>query len=237
VSQKEASTGNLSDYVSQHLIDYIRTNQLRSGAEVPSEVRVSADLGISRGIVREAFRALKMAGIIEISNGRLPRVGRINDEGIAQVLQHALSTEQATIEQVLDLRAAIEIRGAELAATHRTTQDVEALMREVGNMQAFKALQSRFIESDARFHETIAQATGNSLFAVVGGALRGSLTASIRAGLRNRTTVRQLDRIVATHKTIAEAISDQDAARARKYMAIHFDEAIRSFGLKAKPYA
>jgi DNA-binding FadR family transcriptional regulator len=237
VPQKEASSGNLSDYVSQHLIDYIRTNQLRSGAAVPSEVRVSSDLGISRGIVREAFRALKMAGILEISNGRSPRVGRINDEGIAQVLQHALSTEQATIEQVLDLRAAIEIRGAELAATHRTAQDVEALRKEVGNMQAFKAVQNRLIESDARFHETIAQATGNPLFAVVGSALRGSLTASIRAGLRNRTTVRQLDQIIATHKAIADAISDQDPVRARKYMAIHFDEAIRSFGLKAKPYA
>jgi GntR family transcriptional regulator, transcriptional repressor for pyruvate dehydrogenase complex len=237
VPQKEAANGNLSDYVSQHLIDYIRTNQLRSGAEVPSEMRVSSDLGISRGIVREAFRALKMAGVIEISNGRLPRVGRINDEGIAQVLQHALSTDQATIEQVLDLRAAIEIRGAELAAKHRTAQDVEALRREVGNMQVFKTVQNRFIDADARFHETIAQSTGNPLFAVVGSALRGSLTASIRAGLRNRTTVRQLDQIVATHKAIADAISDQDAVRARKYMAIHFDEALRSFGLKASRYA
>jgi len=227
----------LSDYVSQHLIDHIRTNQLRSGEAVPSEMRVSSDLGISRGIVREAFRALKMAGVLEISNGRSPRVGRINDEGIAQVLQHALSTEQATIEQVLDLRAAIEIRGAELAAIHRTVQDVETLKKEVGNMRAFKAVQNRFIESDARFHETIAQSTGNPLFAVVGSALRGSLKASIRAGLRNRTTVRQLDQIVATHNAIADAIADQDAVRARKYMAIHFDEAIRSFGLKAKPYA
>ncbi len=237
MSQKEAPNGNLSDYVSQHLIDYIRTNQLRSGAAVPSEVRVSSELGISRGIVREAFRALKMAGILEISNGRSPRVARINDEGFAQVLQHALSTEQATIEQVLDLRAAIEIRGAELAAKHRSAQDVEALRKEVGNMQAFKTVQNRFIESDARFHETIAHSTGNPLFAVVGSALRGALTASIRAGLRNRTTLRQLDQIVATHKAIADAISDQDAVRARKYMAIHFNEAIRSFGLKAKPYA
>lgn len=232
VSPKEASNGNLSDYVSQHLINYIRANQLRRGAPVPSEMRVSSDLGISRGIVREAFRALKMAGILEISNGRSPRVGRISDEGIAQVLQHAISTEQATIEQVLDLRAAIEIRAAELAATNRAQRDVEALRHEVADMRAFKENQSRFIESDARFHQIIWQATGNPLFAIVGGAIRGVLTASIRAGLKNRTTVRQLDQIVATHENIAAAISDRDAVRARNYMAIHFDEAIRSFGLK-----
>ena len=60
VAAKDTSNGNLSDYVSQHLINYIRTNQLRSGEMVPSEVRLSSELGISRGIVREAFRALKM---------------------------------------------------------------------------------------------------------------------------------------------------------------------------------
>ena len=198
---------------------------------MPSEVRVSSDLGISRGIVREAFRALKMAGILEISNGRSPRVARISDQGIAQVLQHAISTEQATIEQVLDLRAAIEVRAAELAATHRAQLDVEALRKAVANMRAFKENQNRFIESDALFHATIAQATGNPLFAIIGGAIRGSLTASIRAGLRNRKTIRELDQIVATHGNIAEAISDRDPVRARNYMAIHFDEAIKSFGL------
>jgi len=105
VAQPIPSNGNLSDFVRQHLIDYIRTNQLRSGETVPSEMRVSSELGISRGIVREAFRALQMAGILDISNGRSPRVGRISDEGIAQLLQHALSTKQATFEHVLDLRA------------------------------------------------------------------------------------------------------------------------------------
>jgi GntR family transcriptional repressor for pyruvate dehydrogenase complex len=235
VSHTIPSNGNLSGYVRQHLIDFIRTNQLRSGATVPSEMRVSAELGISRGIVREAFRALQMAGILEISNGRSPRVGRISDEGIAQLLQHALSTEQATFEQVLDLRAAIEVRGAALAATHRTREHVEALGKEVAHMRAFKKVQSRFIEADARFHETIAHATGNPLFGIICGAIRGSLTASIRAGLRNPRTPRQLDKVVTTHENIAEAISDQDPIGARHYMAIHFDEAIRSFGFTSNP--
>jgi len=230
----EPSNGNLSDHVARYLISYIRTNQLKSGATVPSEVRVSSDLGVSRGIVREAFRALKMAGVLDISNGRSPKVGRLNDEGIGQILQHALSTEQATIEQVLDLRAAIEIRGAELAALHRSTKHMTAILKEVAHMQTAMDSESRFIEADTRFHEAIAQATGNPLFGVVGGALRGSLTASIRAGLRNRTTRRQLDQIVATHERIAEAICDQDAAQARKYMTIHFQEALLSFRSRSK---
>lgn len=233
MSQAIPTTGNLSDFVRQHLIEYIRINQLRSGATVPSEVRISSELGISRGIVREAFRALQMAGILDISNGRAPRVGRISDEGIAQLLQHALSTEQATFEHVLDLRAAIEIRAASLAATHRTGTDIASLEKQLARMRASKDVQSRFAEADARFHETIARATGNPLFSIIGGAIRGSLTASIRAGLKNLRTPREVDKLVTAHENIAEAISDQDPTRASHYMAIHFDEAIRSFGFKS----
>jgi GntR family transcriptional repressor for pyruvate dehydrogenase complex len=237
VSHPVPPNGNLSDFVRQHLIDHIRTNQLRSGATVPSEMRVSSELGISRGIVREAFRALQMAGILEISNGRSPRVAAISDGGIAQVLQHALSTEQATFEHVLDMRAAIEIRAASLAAVHRTTEDVEALEKEISRMRVSKDVRSRFTEADARFHESIARATGNPLFGVIGGAIRGSLTASIRAGLKNLRTSRELDKLVTIHENIAEAIRDQDPIRASHYMAIHFDEAIRSFGFKPSPNA
>lgn len=223
------SGSNLSDQVSRHLIDHIRSNQLKSGDSVPSEVRVSTDLGVSRGIVREAFRALKVAGILETSNGRGPKVGRISDESIAQFLHHALSTDQATIEQVLDLRAAIEIRASELAATNRTAAQVGELLAEVANMQSAGDERNRFIEADARFHEIIGQATGNPLFELVGGALRGSMTVSIRAGLENRTTRGEIDQIVLTHKLIAEAICDRDPVQARDHMVCHFKEALGSF--------
>jgi DNA-binding FadR family transcriptional regulator len=201
---------------------------------MPSEVRVSAQLGVSRGIVREAFRALKMAGVLEISNGRSPKVGKITDEGITHFLQHALSTNQATIEHVLDLRAAVEIRAAELAATNRTAKHVTALLEEVANMRAAEYERDRFIEADARFHEVIGRATGNPLFGLVAGALRGSMKASIRAGLENRTTRGELDQILATHTRIAEAICDRDPGQARAQMIVHFEEAFMSFARAQK---
>ena len=234
MARKETGNGNLSDHVRRYLIEHIRANQLRSGAIIPSEVKVSADLGISRGIVREAFRALKVAGIIEISNGRSPRVGRISDEGIGEVFQHALSTEQATVDQVLDLRAAIEIRAAELAATNRTDEDVESLLRMVENMRMAREPR-RFIESDARFHEIIALATGNPLFGLIWGAIQYSLKASIRAGLKNRTKRNELGQIVSNHGQIASAIADRNALRARKCMVTHFEEARVSVNLGNGP--
>ena len=126
---------NLSDRVAHHLMDHIRTNRLASGERLPSEVRLSAELKISRGIVREAYRALRSAGILEISNGRSPRVGALRSASLIHLLQHALATQQASPEQALDLRAAIEVRAAELAAEKRSADDIEVLTRAVRGMK------------------------------------------------------------------------------------------------------
>jgi GntR family transcriptional regulator, transcriptional repressor for pyruvate dehydrogenase complex len=226
---REPSPGNLSDRVAEHLVAFIRANKLRPGEQVPSELSVSSELGISRGIVREAYRGLRMAGILDISNGRPPRVGRIDEGVLAHLLEHALSTEQATAEQALHLRAAIEVRAAELAAENRLPRHVTALHKEAATMRENIANQDLFAEADARFHEVIGSATGNPLFELIGSALRGALKATIRAGLRNRVVISELDQVVVTHQRIADAISDGDAIQAREYMVIHFREALRSF--------
>ena len=84
---------------------------------------------------------------------------------------------------------------------------------------------NRFAHIDVRFHQVIGNATGNVLFEIFGRALRGSYESSIRTGLRSRSTLAQIEKIVETHEAIAEAIEAQQSSRARKAMALHFKEA------------
>src|SRR5437773_12486930 len=82
---------NLGDRVADYLIHYIRENGLTSGQPLPSEVLVAAKLKISRGIVREAYRSLRAAGILDVSPGRVPRVGTMSNSAFVQLLRHALA--------------------------------------------------------------------------------------------------------------------------------------------------
>ena len=134
VREQLSASGNLSDRVARYLVDHIRRNRLTSGAAIPSEIRLSAQLDVSRGIVREAYRSLGTAGILDIANGRPPRVGRLSNRAFRQFLQHALSTEQASVEQVFDVRSSLEVRAAELAAERRSDEDAEALVQEVADV-------------------------------------------------------------------------------------------------------
>src|SRR3982751_1365220 len=110
--QIDSLTSRVTDFV----FEYIRSNGLPPGDSLPSELRTSTELGISRGIVREAFCSLEIAGIIHKGNGRSPKVGMLNSDFLTHLLLYALSTKQVSTEQILDLRASIEVRAAEMAA-------------------------------------------------------------------------------------------------------------------------
>lgn len=140
-------------------------------------------------------------------------------------MHHALTTEQVSVEDVLELRFAVEIHAAELAATHRTEAQVEGLKKLVEGMRKTVNDHDRFARIDVRFHQLLGKATGNALFEIFSRTLHGSLESSIRMGLRSRSTLAQIERIVDTHQEIVEAIEAQQPSRARKLMARHFEEA------------
>jgi DNA-binding FadR family transcriptional regulator len=222
---------NLSDRVAHHLIEHIRTKRLASGERLPSEVRLSAELKVSRGIVREAYRALRSAGILDISNGRSPRVGALRSSSIVHLLQHALATQQASTEQALDLRAAIEVRAAELAAATRSAGDIDVLNRAVRGMRRARRDIDLFVQHDVAFHETLGAATGNPLFALITSALGEAMAASVRAGLESRSSLAQVRRVVETHQDIIDAVAASDAKSAGECMVRHFEEAQRALAV------
>jgi DNA-binding FadR family transcriptional regulator len=218
-------SGHLSDQVSRYIVEYIRESGLGPGDKVPSELRTSAHLQISRGIVREAYRSLRAAGILETANGFAPRVGQLSNKAVLQILQHGLSTQQATVEDVLDLRTSIEIRAAELAALKRAPHQIAALRSEMAGFEKAKRNCDTWVESDLRFHSIIGEASGNPFFMILASALRESLAVSMRTGFNRRTSAEEIDQLVDTHRRIAHSIINGDAAGAKRHMTTHFREA------------
>jgi GntR family transcriptional repressor for pyruvate dehydrogenase complex len=155
----------------------------------------------------------------------VPRVGQLNNKAFVQILEHGLSTQQATVEHILDLRCAIEIRAAELAAVNRSAAQVNELEREVAIFEKAKRHQEQWVQSDMRFHIIIGEASANPFFGLLSAALREALEVSIRTGLDRRTSWSEIDQLVETHKLVARAIIDGDPIESRKQMIAHFDEA------------
>lgn len=220
-----AAKGTTADRVVSALVEHIRKHRLPAGANLPSELQTSSQLHVSRSVVREAYRSLSSAGLVEIANGRSPRVGQITNRSLIQLVQHALSTRQASAAQILELRGPIEEHAAELAARHRTADDVRELRHAVAGLRAASARTDAYVKADLRFHEIIGRATGNPMFSVVVSALRHSMGESIRVSLAGRRSRAELQRVIVTHAKIVDAIERGKSSDARRLMAKHFDEA------------
>jgi DNA-binding FadR family transcriptional regulator len=222
---KPQAAGTTAERVAQALVDHIRRNRLRAGAELPSELRTSQDLRVSRGIIREAYRSLSSAGIIHITNGRSPRVGHVTHHALTSILQHALWTDQASLVDLLEIRAAIEECAAGLAAVRRSSHDVSDLRRAVAEMRSAGAHAERYVRADLAFHDAIARAAGNPLFGVMGTALREAVSVSMYVSIRSRRSRRERNQIIVTHEELTDAVAAGRAEEARRIMVQHFTDA------------
>lgn len=216
---------SLTFRVTDYIFGYIRDNELSTGESLPSELRTSTELNISRGIVREAFRSLEVAGIIEKGNGRSPKVGVLNSSFLTHLMIHAISTRQISIKQVLELRSSIEALAAELAASRRTQSDVQKLRAAVDGMKQAVGNLDTFIKYDLDFHDLINRVSGNPLIEVICEAMHESMQESMRAGLLKRRTGGDISKVAESHQAIADAIEQGHAATAALLMRKHFEDA------------
>ena len=67
------------DAVNQH----IREEGLRVGDTLPGEAFFAERLGVSRAVMREAYGALAALRLLDVGNGRKPRVGALDGSVIA----------------------------------------------------------------------------------------------------------------------------------------------------------
>lgn len=220
----------LPSQVVQHLLQLISRERLKPGDAVPSEVQICRDLQVSRGSVREAYRTLSALGILEIENGKRPRLQAMGAQVLSQVFSYALTTAQVNASHVIQLRRAIEVQGAQLAAAHATGAQHTALRGFVADMRDSLRTQDhvRRITADIAIHTTIGEASLNPLNLVLLSALRAPLEQLMYVDLGNRRSAAELVRIVDAHELIVERICAGDAVGAGAAMGCHFDLSMAS---------
>jgi DNA-binding FadR family transcriptional regulator len=222
-SPKTARHRSLVAKVIDEVREMIATEGLRAGDVLPSEASVGERAGVSRVVVREAFRSMAALGIVDAGNGRRARVAAVDHSVLGLVMDHGVQTDQVSVQQVLDLRRTIELRTVALAAMLRSEREAEEIAAEAAAMRQHFADAERVMEHDIAFHHRIARATRNPLFAMVVESLQEITRRTWRIGWQARPTDEDRMQSVACHEAIAAAILKSDRAAGEALMANHFD--------------
>ena len=190
-------------------------------------MQFAQELGVSRPVMREAFGGLAALRLIDVGNGRRPRVGAFDGEAIAASLDHAISTAQVTVPQVWDVRRTLERRTAALAAMCRTDKEASEILGHADAMFRHRKDFGLMTEHDVALHQAIARASHNVLFAHVVGSFGRMMTEAVPLAWKTRTSEKQRAVILDRHRNIAEAIANADPVAAERAMDLHFDESIK----------
>jgi DNA-binding FadR family transcriptional regulator len=220
------ATGSLVEQVVGAVNRHIRANRLGPGGALPGEGAFADQLGVSRAVVREAFRSMAMLKLIDVGNGRRARVSAIDRSVLGMVLDHAAHTDQTSIQQIYDVRRTIELRTAALAALRRTDDEAGRISELAGAMRADFHVAERVMEHDIAFHEAIATASRNPLFAVLVGAFQVITRQTWPIGWNSRATDALRMSSIEGHEAIAGSIAAQDPRAAEAAMAEHFDASV-----------
>ena len=194
------------------VVDAVRAG-ITAGELVPDEtysVYQLADLlDVSRSPVREALVRLAEAGLVQINRNR----------GFRVVIPQARD-----IEEIIDIRLALEPAAARRAAEHATDDDHAAIRAAFDAMGtavgATVGDEEGFWVADHDLHDRLMRAGGNRRAAAVVGRLRAT-TALL--GSPTTTAGRTLSEICAEHEPIVTAILRRDGEGAERAMRRHLE--------------
>jgi DNA-binding FadR family transcriptional regulator len=219
--------GSLVRRAMEAVTGHIREQNLRVGDTLPGEAHFADRLGVSRAVMREAFGALAALRLIDVANGRKPRVGAMDGSVMAASLDHAVSTAQITVPEIWDVRRTIEIRTAALAAERRTDAEAAEISALAEAMAADGDDLAGRTNHDIAFHEAIARASHNALFVQIVNSFGPLMSVAVPAAWQTRTAMRQREVMLERHRAVAAAIERRDPVAATMAMSAHFDESIR----------
>jgi GntR family transcriptional repressor for pyruvate dehydrogenase complex len=150
----------LHNKIIRELLGRVYSGQYEVGCKLPAERVLCAELGVSRGTVREAMGNLASLGVIDIRHGSGAYVCRIQREAIPSSLLPQ-DFNDVTLADILVARKAIETVAAQLACRRIRAVGIKKLQRLIDCMEASLDNLPLFLKYDMDFHYAIVRAAGN----------------------------------------------------------------------------
>ncbi len=170
------------------------------------EVEWAAKLGVHRGALREAFGLLVHEGLL--AQGE--RGGHF-----------APTYERADLDEILELRAALEVAAVRRLRLKRSPIDIEPLRAVCRTMR--QMVESRmplgFAEADRIFHERIIETAGNRRMARA--YLQGPIFITVQLDIADPKTLPNMTQTIQEHERICDELEAGRFEEAAQYLEQH----------------
>lgn len=216
----------LSDQLYGKVFEQITSGHFKLGEQLPSEVEIAEQFGVSRPVVREAFLRLRVDGLITSRQG----LGTfVSHQPALRTKVFAKAQDIASYLKCQELRITVEGDAARLAAERHTDEQMDAI---VAAHDAFSnAVHSGELTpaADLEFHARIAEASGNEFYSKTLESIHETMVGLMRLtlGLTRTASKKRALAVLDEHSAIVAAIRARDGEQARVAMKFHLGQARR----------
>lgn len=218
---KRISAPKPHDVLADQLREAILQGEISEGESLPPERELVIQTGLSRGAVREALRTLAVEGLVQTRQGRFGGnvVTLPGNDSMAEAIGKFVRGRKLPLRTLQETREALEPMLARLAAARRTDEHMQLLkslhaelVAAAGNFQAFSIV-------NIKWHNAVAQASGNELLAAVLYSMSYGLAVSTTTEEYDTPDTRQA--VLRIHSLINDAIEAGNAELAERRMRQH----------------
>ncbi len=213
---------NMSDRLFNQISELIQNGKLPAGYVFPNETVLCQQLSVGRSSIREAYKALELAGYITRS-----KRGTVVNKAMAILEATPLKSvaQHSSAEDFLEFRLMLEEQTSSIAAQKSTAEEIELLREILDKLDEAQKNQDvdQMCELDVAFHTGIAKASHNNLIiasmAAVASIWKQETEKNFRQAMVNKSDI--FDRMNRQHRGILDAISCRDSETASSRMQEH----------------
>lgn len=199
--------------------DMIVSGDLRPGDRLPREADLAERLGLSRNSLREAVKALSLIHVLDVRQGDGTYVTSLEPSLLMGAMEFVVDFHRDdTVLQFLEVRRIIEPAATAMAALRMSDDDVADLRRQLDQLAEVPTI-DELVAADLEFHRKIADGSGNQ---VIGSLLDSLSGPTQRARVwRGLTQTGAVERTMAEHRAIVDAIAAHEPDIARSWSTVH----------------
>ena len=216
---KPLKQARISEEVLRQLKEAILLGEFKSEGKLPSERELTEQFQVSRGVIREAIRALEITGFVTTRQGNSGGafVTELSFNHVGNAFLDLFLADKVSIPEMAQVRRIIEPEVARLAAANISEEGRKLLIAaQEREFQPYKNHSER-ITVNQRVHLVLAEISGNRF-----------LEAIVKSMLRlTREMVEAVDpdheklHAPGEHGHIIQAVIDGNSAAAAEAMAAH----------------
>lgn len=207
---------NAAEQVMDDLKNQILTGQIPRGTKLPSEKQLAEHYGVSGPTIREAFRGLSTACLIEVKHGSGAYVTANADQLIGLSLGSMIQLQRIGVSHVLGVLGALNGYAAALAATNATSDDIAAMREALKEIEQGTTV-GEISSGLTKFIGLLAESSGNPLLATL-----CKFLSSLQLGLAENLAGEALEtwrktagRLTKERRRLIDAIATRDVEGAR----------------------